>query len=278
MLELVDLHTVSGDLLSGDMLSIGEIAHSTGVSRRMLRHWEQLGLIEPAVVDPVTGYRRYSASQIGRVRAVSELRALGFGLDAIAILLDAELTGDRLVELLREHERTLMAQITEASTRLVQVRTRLDAIEKGKRTIVKNLTFETLPELHLAGVQATVRDETEIPDAVGGLLARLRALLPDQKHETILIYDGTNDDEIIVTAGVNHGDAGRSSDLSVVEVPAVDRGISVQFEQKPSSIADSWIAIDSQLEEQNLRTAGVYRQVLSSNGRVSLQAGIRDFR
>ena len=39
------------------MLSIGHIAHGAGVSRRMLRHWEQEGLLQPATVDPATGYR-----------------------------------------------------------------------------------------------------------------------------------------------------------------------------------------------------------------------------
>ena len=48
------------------MLSIGEIAHSTGVSRRMLRHWEDEGLLTPAVTDPVTGFRRYQDSQLAR--------------------------------------------------------------------------------------------------------------------------------------------------------------------------------------------------------------------
>ena len=62
------------------MLSIGEIAHRTGVSRRMLRHWEQEGLLSPALVDPVTGYRRFQATQLGRIRAIAELRDLGFSL------------------------------------------------------------------------------------------------------------------------------------------------------------------------------------------------------
>ena len=47
------------------MKIIGEIAHSTGVSRRILRHWEDEGLLTPAVTDPVTGYRRYQNSQLG---------------------------------------------------------------------------------------------------------------------------------------------------------------------------------------------------------------------
>src|SRR5699024_381434 len=60
-----DPHTVSRPLLGTIRLSIGEIAHRTSTTRRMLRHWERLGLIQPAEVDPHTGYRRYAASQVG---------------------------------------------------------------------------------------------------------------------------------------------------------------------------------------------------------------------
>ena len=85
------------------MLSIGEIAHSTGVSRRMLRHWEGEGLLTPATTDPVTGYRRYQDSQLGRVRAIAELRALGFGLAEIGQLLDPHLEQSTL-EVLLTHQ------------------------------------------------------------------------------------------------------------------------------------------------------------------------------
>lgn len=57
------------------MWSIGEIPHATGVSRRTLRHRETVGLIAPAVVDDVTGYRRYAHSLFGKVRAIAALRS-----------------------------------------------------------------------------------------------------------------------------------------------------------------------------------------------------------
>ena len=115
------------------MLSIGELAHRTGVSRRMLRHWEEIGLLAPAEVDDRTAYRKYSVSQTGRVRAIAALRAVGFGLDAIADLLDSDLSETRLVALLRAREVDLLAQISEASTRLQEVRERLDSLEEGRR-------------------------------------------------------------------------------------------------------------------------------------------------
>lgn len=110
-------------------MSIGEIAHSTGVSRRMLRHWEGEGLLTPATTDPVTGYRRYQDSQLGRVRAIMELRALGFGLAEIGQLLDPRIEQSTLEVLLTHQVDALQRQITEASTRLVHVQHRLDIIQ-----------------------------------------------------------------------------------------------------------------------------------------------------
>lgn len=47
------------------MLSIGEVAHFTEVSRRMLRHWEEAGVIASTSADEYTGYRQYSRTRTG---------------------------------------------------------------------------------------------------------------------------------------------------------------------------------------------------------------------
>lgn len=49
----------------------------------MLRHWESRGLITPAGVDRFSGYRRYAPTQVGRVRAIAALRAVGETMDNI---------------------------------------------------------------------------------------------------------------------------------------------------------------------------------------------------
>ncbi len=180
------------------MLSIGEIAHSTGVSRRMLRHWEDMGLLAPAVIEPMTGYRRYQESQLGRVRAITELRALGFGLTEIGQLLDPQIGQLALESLLAHQADVLQQQITEASTRLVHVQHRLDVIRSKSQEIIMNLSLTTLPSLDLWGLSATVLDETEIGHAVSELSRRL----PRTDGEIVLLYDGTEDDRITVSAGV----------------------------------------------------------------------------
>ncbi|SMX82792.1 DNA-binding transcriptional regulator, MerR family [Brevibacterium sp. 239c] len=66
---------------------IGEVAKRSGVSARMLRHYESLGLIDPNERTP-SGYREYSADDIGRIFHIEGLRKLGMSLAEIGPLLD----------------------------------------------------------------------------------------------------------------------------------------------------------------------------------------------
>lgn len=257
------------------MLSIGDIARSTGTTRRMLRHWERLGLINPAEVDEATGYRRYAPSQMGRIQAVASLRALGFGLEAIGALLHAELTEDRLVALLREREQELVARIDDDSTNLAQVRSRLLAFEKGHEMISSTLELGALPGLQLAGASTSVLDESEIGGAVTEVLRRLREAMPapaSSAVDLVLVYDGRSDEQIAVSAG--HPGDEPVPGLQRLELAAVDEGVSVTFAEAPGDVGDAWIAIDARLVEHGLRTCGVYRQVVTAAGPVLLQAPV----
>ena len=69
------------------MLKIGEFASLTGISIHMLRNYDKIGLLSPALVDPVNGYRSYEAAQILRARQIQILKELGFGLSEIAAML-----------------------------------------------------------------------------------------------------------------------------------------------------------------------------------------------
>ena len=72
------------------MFPIGEFARFTRVSVKMLRHYHDIGLLPAARVDPVTGYRFYTAAQLPRLNRILTLRDLGFGLDDIADMLAAD--------------------------------------------------------------------------------------------------------------------------------------------------------------------------------------------
>ncbi len=72
-----------------DYLSIGDFSRATHMTVKTLRHYHQIGLLEPAEVDPGTGYRRYGTGQIPVAQVISRFRRLGMPLEEIQGVLSA---------------------------------------------------------------------------------------------------------------------------------------------------------------------------------------------
>src|SRR6476619_392140 len=104
------------------MLNIGEFARLGQISPRMLRHYDEIGLLKPSRVDPHTGYRFYSVDQLRRLHRLLALRDLGFSLEQIRSMLD----DDPPVEQLRGMLRLRQAQVEQ---NLVDEQARLRRIE-----------------------------------------------------------------------------------------------------------------------------------------------------
>lgn len=88
------------------MFRIGDFSRLTRISVKMLRHYDEIGLLPPAFVDPTTGYRLYAAHQLPRLNRIIALKDLGFSLGQIGILLDEGLSPEALRGMLtlRQHE------------------------------------------------------------------------------------------------------------------------------------------------------------------------------
>ncbi len=67
-------------------MNIGEAAKSSGVSTKMIRHYEEVGLV-PVVARTDSGYRQYGPSEVHTLRFIRQSRDLGFSIAEIAELL-----------------------------------------------------------------------------------------------------------------------------------------------------------------------------------------------
>ena len=72
-----------------DYLSIGDFSRATHLTVKTLRHYHQVGLLEPADIDPQTGYRRYATGQIPAAQVIRRFRDLDMPLEQIQAVLAA---------------------------------------------------------------------------------------------------------------------------------------------------------------------------------------------
>ncbi|GGW03288.1 transcriptional regulator [Streptomyces narbonensis] len=100
---------------------IGEVARRSGVSARMLRHYESLGLVRPTGRTD-GGYREYADEDIRRIFHIESLRSLGLSLREVGRALDDPgFTPSELVDDLIRQARERVAAETELLTRLHRI-------------------------------------------------------------------------------------------------------------------------------------------------------------
>lgn len=137
------------------MLSIGEFSQAAKITVKALRHYHELGLLAPELVDEETGYRYYGWKSFERARAIRELKDMGFSLAEIGTLFaqaseDAELAGPLRLKLER-----IESEIRDQRATQRRIREFLAAIEKTGESpqAGREAGEEEVPETLLFGLR-----------------------------------------------------------------------------------------------------------------------------
>jgi len=105
--------------VANELVNVGTFALQTGLSIPMLRYYHEIGVLEPASVDPDTGYRRYSKEQIARARLIARLRSVDVPVDELTRALAGN--GSALRMILQAHRDRLSARIEDTQRMLAVV-------------------------------------------------------------------------------------------------------------------------------------------------------------
>lgn len=138
------------------MLRIGDFSKLSRISIRMLRHYDEIGILHPKSVDDFTGYRYYSESQLPLAGRIQALKNLGFGLSVIKEILVK-------YEDVREMERFLLVKRKELEEEALATRQKLMLLDSTLKWIRKdgslmdyNVTLKTVPERYVASVRQVI--------------------------------------------------------------------------------------------------------------------------
>lgn len=158
----------------GDLLTIGAFAARARLSPKALRLYDRLGLLRPATVDEVSGYRYYRAGQIERARTVALLRQLDMPLAVIAeVVAAAERDGGAAADRVGAYWAGVEARFAQQRTLAGFLRGRLSGRGcemYGKFTVE---TVDVPAQVVLTEKRHTLADE--LPAWIGASMGRLEA-------------------------------------------------------------------------------------------------------
>jgi DNA-binding transcriptional MerR regulator len=128
---------------TAQLMTIGRFARITGLTVKALRHYDEVGLLRPATVDPETGYRSYSADQVRRAETIRTLRRLELPLDDVSILLE---TDDPVLvhRVLVDHQRRTAIRSAELKVVLQGLQPLIDGKESVMDTPVEAIDHRRL--------------------------------------------------------------------------------------------------------------------------------------
>jgi DNA-binding transcriptional MerR regulator len=237
------------------ILSIGEFSKKTYLSVKALRHYHDVGLLEPVDVDPATGYRRYAASQVATAQAIRRFRDLDMPIDDVRRVLDAGTTDERNAVIV-EHLGRMREQLARTQSSVDS----LQALLTRPVPPTAELELRHLPAT-TALVARTVVEFDTVADWLEPALASLHAEVVD-RGLGVVAADGALYPDELFEAGVGEVVAFVPVDLAVrgtVELPATN--VAVLVHTGPFSELDqAYGALGTVVAERGIGDTGPIRE------------------
>ena len=154
-------------------LTVGDFARVTHLSVKTLRHYHQVGLLEPAEVNPGNGYRYYSHDQIPVAQVIRRLRNLEMPVAEVKAVLAAPDSAARNA-LIAAHLDRLEAELAQTREAVGSLRSLLQRPDSPMP-----IEHRTVPATAAAGIRQTV-DRADILSWWQGALGELHATVHAQ--------------------------------------------------------------------------------------------------
>ena len=274
------------------MYTIGEFASLGRVSVRMLRHYDTIGLLSPARVDPSSGYRFYDRGQLADLVRVIEFKDLGFTLEQVAVIVNDDPPAHELRALLAARRTELLHRRAADAERIDRLDARLRSLERNEPMSTSTAPVVVKPieprRLAVATAEAAGFESDLISPVIQPLYLRLAEALVAAgvpfTDPAVAFYEQLGDG-VRISAGFTL--AGRpeapgstadaaapateatdaaatdaaASGFAVTELPGAADAATLVHHGAMASIDESWRALGEWVEQNGYRATGLFREV-----------------
>ena len=205
------------------MYRIGDFSRIARVSSRLLRFYDEIGLLTPMHADPQTGYRFYSAKQLAELNRIIVLKDLGFSLEQIGPVLKNEVNAAQLRGMLLMRRNDAEQALAAEAQKLRQIETRIAQIETEGQLDADDVLVRLEPARRLLSMRRVVSS-----------FAEARSLMSVLKAQTRKIYKQGHGGQLVAVA--------HSQDFEADHID-VELGITLGADEEPAIPPDSLLSI-----------------------------------
>lgn len=247
------------------MFTIGEFASIGRVSVRMLRHYDEIGVLTPARVDQFSGYRFYDGRQFETLGRILEFKDLGFRLDEVKGIVDGSIDGDVLFGMLAAKRAEMAARLDLDAARLRRIDARLQHTEGAHAMIT--VDTKSLPEQRIAQISGTAPGFGN--ENIGPVIGPLYATLAERLAAAGIPFGPTSfatyeaiDSGITINAAFPVAQNVEAGDgFEIVDLLPVDLAATTVHHGSMATIGQTWEALMEWVSTNGYEPSGVCREL-----------------
>lgn len=252
------------------MFRIGEFAQIAQVSGRLLRYYDELGLLSPVRIDPQSGYRWYSAKQLPRLNRILALKELGLTLEQIKPLIDGEVGAEEMRAMLTERRERAADALRLEEARLRQIESRIAQIDAEGTVGGDDIVVKATAPIPYLATTCFCEDKEHAVRVVGQVLGESRSLISASLRERLLVVSrtGNSDEGLDLDIGFALTRETQRTlklpgglEMSPRELPAEDTMATVVRTGPPWKSHFAFGAIGTWIEDNGYELSGACREV-----------------
>lgn len=239
-------------------LKIGDFSRLCRVTVRTLRHYEEIGLFKPEIVDEWTGYRYYSVGQFQKMQDILMLKELGFSLEEIRELFEEE-THYPSIKVLEEKIHICESELQRLRKRQAQLKALVKSQKKKQK--MEHITIEKLPAIIVATHRTVIPCYEKLGELICNVIMpemiRINCKCANPSYCYTIEYGGYKPQNIDIEYCEQMTEKGEDTNIiKFKEIPEVPTAVCMKVFGSYDKLYQAYLDVFAWIEKEGYKVSG----------------------